>query len=565
METIVASKPQQHPAQADFRKFLFLVWTHLSLPAPTRVQYDIARYLQHGPKRSIISAFRGVGKSWITAAYVVWLLWCDPQVRILVVSASKERSDGFSIFVKRIINELPFLAHLQAGPGQRDSNVAFEVGPARADQAPSVKSLGITSQLTGSRADYIIADDVEIPANSYTQMQRDKLREQVKEFDDILKPKKGSRIVFLGTPQTEMSLYNALAEGSYDMRIWPAQYPNPVKVGDYHGRLAPLIADELEERPELAGSATDPERFTLEDLQERRAGHGAARYSLQFMLDTALSDADRYPLRLRDLVVMDLDKRVAPLNVVWCSAPDKVLNELPNFGFSGDRYHRPMWYDTDMAPYTGGIMGIDPSGNGPDETAYSVIKMLNGLLYASAFGGFKDGYGRETLLSLANIAKTNGVTKIVVENNFGMGMFARLLQPVLIEIGYPCTIEDRRSYARKEERIIDVLEPVMASHKLIVDKTAIEHDWETCGNEKERSLFYQMVRITNEKGALKFDDRLDVLALTVNEWMEQMILDADKEAEGEHSRRLEQAMKEFERYASDPFGKPAFSNSIFQR
>ena len=58
--------------KGDFRVFLSLVWRELNLPKPTRAQLAIAEYLQHGPKRLQISAFRGVGKSWITAAFVLW-------------------------------------------------------------------------------------------------------------------------------------------------------------------------------------------------------------------------------------------------------------------------------------------------------------------------------------------------------------------------------------------------------------------------------------------------------------------------------------------------------------
>ena len=85
--------PIEKDPLTDFRKFLFVVWDHLNLPKPTDVQYDIAKYVQHGPKRSIIEAFRGVGKSWITSAYVVWLLYMNPQLNILVVSASKTRTN----------------------------------------------------------------------------------------------------------------------------------------------------------------------------------------------------------------------------------------------------------------------------------------------------------------------------------------------------------------------------------------------------------------------------------------------------------------------------------------
>jgi hypothetical protein len=201
-----------HPVQQDFRKFMYLVWKTLNLPDPTPVQYDIASYLQNSPKRAVIEAFRGVGKSWITSAFVCWTLLNDPQKKILVVSASKERADAFASFVKRLINEMPILHHLKANEGQRDSMLSFDVGAALPDHSPSVKSCGITGQLTGSRADIIIADDIEVINNSATQVARDKLSELVKEFDAILKPLESSKIIYLGTPQTEMSLYNQLPE-----------------------------------------------------------------------------------------------------------------------------------------------------------------------------------------------------------------------------------------------------------------------------------------------------------------------------------------------------------------
>ena len=83
---------------------------------------------------------------------------------------------------------MPILAHLIPDDDQRQSKISFDVKPAAASHAPSVKSVGITGQLAGSRADIIIADDIEVPNNSMTQGQRDKLSEAVKEFDAILKP-----------------------------------------------------------------------------------------------------------------------------------------------------------------------------------------------------------------------------------------------------------------------------------------------------------------------------------------------------------------------------------------
>jgi hypothetical protein len=144
----------------DFRQFVYLVWQQINLPEPTPLQYDIAHFLQYGPNKICVEAFRGVGKSFITSAYACWELFNDPQKKILVVSASKNRADNFTTFTLQLIREMPLLQHLAPRAEQRSSRVEFDVGPATADQSPSVRSVGITSQIAGSRADIIISDDV---------------------------------------------------------------------------------------------------------------------------------------------------------------------------------------------------------------------------------------------------------------------------------------------------------------------------------------------------------------------------------------------------------------------
>ena len=77
--------------QDDFKVFLTALWQQLDLPPPTRAQYSIADYLQHGPKRLQIQAFRGVGKSWITGAFVLWTLFNNAEKKIMIISASLKR------------------------------------------------------------------------------------------------------------------------------------------------------------------------------------------------------------------------------------------------------------------------------------------------------------------------------------------------------------------------------------------------------------------------------------------------------------------------------------------
>lgn len=540
----------------DFRNFLYLVWKHLNLPEPTPVQYDIAEYLQHGPRREVIEAFRGVGKSYITSAFVVHQLLLNPEIKVLVVSASKNRADDFSTFTQRLINDMPVLHHLKPREEQRASKISFDVGPAGPSHSPSVKSVGITGQLSGSRADIIVADDIEIPNNSATQMMREKLAEAVKEFDAVLKP--DGRIIYLGTPQTEMSLYEELPNRGYEARIWPARYPSDAVRSRYSGRLAPMVGDLLDRDVEgLTGTPTDPKRFTDDDLLERELSYGRSGFSLQFMLDTSLSDADRYPLKLSDLIVMPMDNDKAPEKVMWGRNPANELKDLPNLGLAGDKYYGPQDTVGAYIDYTGSVMAIDPSGRGADETAYAVVKMLNGQLFITDAGGVKGGYSNETLQALAVIAKKNKINEVIVESNFGDGMFTELFKPVLHKV-YDVTVNEVRHSKQKELRIIDTLEPVMNQHRLAIDPKVIERDWQSVQNYSQEkapkyTLAYQMTRITKDRGALAHDDRLDALSMAVSYWVEQMASDADKAI---YDRKEELLMETLEKFSTNTLLKP---------
>jgi hypothetical protein len=565
------SKTEADPLKADFRNFLWAVWRYLelkdsfgNLADPTPIQYDIAHWLQHGPRRLVIEAFRGVGKSWVTSAFVCWLLYCNPQIKILVVSASKQRADDFSTFTLQLINGFPLLQHLIPGTDQRQSKIAFDVRPAKADHAPSVKSVGITGQIAGSRADVIVADDIEVPNNSDTQMKRDKLAEAIKEFDAVLKP--GGRVIFLGTPQTEQSIYNALPDRGYTIRIWPARFPKAAQREKIGARLAPMIAELLDANPALdevpgdpiRGHPTDPKRFSHEDLLERELSYGRQGFALQFMLDTSLSDADKYPLKLADLIVAALDPLRAATDFVWASGPQQVLDQLPAVGLQGDRFHAPAWMSADYTAYEGCVMFVDPSGRGRDETAYAVVKQLHGRLFLVAAGGFRAGYDEETLRQIMQIAKRHSVNLILTEPNYGGGMFTALLKGASQRY-YPCGVEDAKwSNTQKEARIIDTLEPVLMQHRLVVCPSVIEADYRSTeeypGEDVQRCrLFFQMTRITRDRGSLAFDDRLDALAGAVAYFLEVMARDSEKAAL-DHKEALKDA--ELERFMAHALGKP---------
>ena len=499
----------------DFRYFLTAVWTHLALPPPTRAQLCIAEYLQNGPKRLQIQAFRGVGKSWITAAFVLWTLFNNADKKVMVVSASKDRADAFSIFCQRLILEVPWLSHLKPkNDDQRWSRISFDVGPAAPHQAPSVKSVGITGQLTGSRADLMVLDDVEVPNNSMTELQREKLLQLVTECESILTPKPDSRIMFLGTPQTTFTVYNKLRERSYKPFVWPARYPR--KVAMYDGLLAPQLVTDLDKGNELTWKPTDT-RFRENDLLEREASMGRSNFMLQFMLDTSLSDAEKFPLKFADLIVTPINPTDAPENIIWCSSPENIIKDLPAVGLPADYFYSPMQFQGEWQPYQETICSVDPSGRGSDETVACYISQLNGFLYLHEVRAYRDGYTDNTLLDILKGCRKYKASTLLIESNFGDGIVAELFKKHCQTTKTLLNIEETRANVRKEDRIIDSLEPVLNQHRLVVDPSVIKWDYSSNPDAAPESrlqymLFYQMSRMCREKGAVKHDDRIDALA-----------------------------------------------------
>ena len=516
--------------QGDFKIFLQALWSQLDLPEPTRAQYSIADYLQHGPKRLQIQAFRGVGKSWITGAFVLWTLFNNPEKKIMIISASKERADNMSIFLQKLIIETPWLVHLRPkNDDARWSRISFDVN-CSPSQAPSVKSVGITGQLTGSRADLMILDDVEVPGNSMTEMMREKLLQLCTEAESILTPKEDSRIMYLGTPQTTFTIYRKLAERNYRPFVWPARVPR--KLANYEGLIAPQLQEDIDQGAD-PWSVTDPDRFSHEDLLEREASMGRSNFMLQFMLDTSLSDAEKFPLKMADLIVTSVNPKSAPDDIIWCSDPRNVLKELPTVGLPGDYFYSPMQIQGEWGDYQETICSVDPSGRGTDETAAAYISQRNGYLYLHEVRAYRDGYSDNTLLDILKGCKKYNVTKLVVETNFGDGLVAELFKKHLVQTQQGIDVEEVRANVRKEERIIDALEPILNQHRLVVDRSVIDWDYNSNKDDAPEKrllymLFYQMSRMCREKGAVRHDDRLDALAQGVKYFTDAMSISAQE-------------------------------------
>ena len=534
----------QHLA-SDFPFFCRELWKEIGLPDLADHQEQIARWLQNGPVRRGVRAFRGASKTWVTLGYCIWRLFRDPNERVLLVSKSEKHSKDSLFMARRWIGQVAWLQHLAPDKrgGQRDSATKFDVGPAPNDRTPSFTAASITGQIVGSRATLVVGDDCETGENTLTLEQRDRLRHQVTEFENIIIP--GDDIVFLGTPHHAESLYDKLADSGYIFQSWPARIPGK------DGQLDDLsvdLSDLVESGDMKIGDPVWPTRFTGEELDLREASEGRSTYAMQYQMLTHLGQGLECPLRLKDFIVQPVQRDRAPMTIAWGTTNDRGgttrLEEILSLGFGTDGFYAPIFFDEDWGSYTSTKMWIDPSGRGADKTAYAIVSHLNGFLWVKAVGGLEGGFGQNTLEGLAMQARLHNVREIYCESNFGQDMFLELFRPVLARNfapegddeypnGWGASLEGVRVHGQKEVRVITALEPPTNMHRVILDPSVAEN----------QALQRQITRITRERNCLKHDDEVESLAMCVKMWEEVLSTDPGRGAARKRANDIEENIR----------------------
>lgn len=528
-----------------FDKFLVDVIEDVMGFTCTDIQLDIGYYLEHGPKSRMIQAQRGQAKTTITAAYAVWRLIHDPTTRVLIVSAGEDMATQISNWIIQILTYMPELECMRPdkAAGDRTSIDAYDVHHSLkgAEKSPSIACLGVTANLQGFRADLLIADDIESGKNSRTAAMRAILLGITRDFTSICST---GDIVYLGTPQSIDSVYNTLPARGYDIRIWPGRYPTAKELPTYAGMLAPLLLARIQKDPSLqtgggadgsVGKPVDPVLLNERVLQKKIDDQGAAYFQLQHMLCTAMSDMERFPLKVGAIrfCAFDVPQRMGPMAFAHIRTdqhrvftPAEHPLKDPMYRVTGAEQHGLI---TDWAMY------IDSSGGGSngDELAYAVGGTLASRIFIPEVSGMPGGITEERLDALIEVIKRWKPKQIWIEKNFGNGALATVLRPKLVKAGVHCGVEDDWVTGQKELRIIDQLEPVLGAGKLVMAEELVQADWESTAQypaEKRSlySLFFQIARITRERNALVHEDRLDALASLVGKLSPAILTSEDK-------------------------------------
>lgn len=532
--------------------FLLFAQTIINLlitgnPNLNRVQADICKYLFGGPLYRMIQAQRGQAKTTLTAIYAVFRIIHAPHTRIVIFSQSGKRAKEIAGWVIKIFNNVDFLHFMlpDDSNGDRASIEAFEIHWALrgSDKSPSVACQSIEAGAQGMRADVLIADDVESLQNSRTTNGRELLEDVTKEFESI---NTHGDIIYLGTPQSVESIYNNLPSRGYDIRIWCGRYPTVEQEANYGSFLAPMLQQDMINDPSLRtgggankdqGKPTCPEMFSEGVLQTKETSQGKAKFQLQYMLNTKLSDEGRFPLRLADLIVSSIGATEGPVMPIWATGKQNLIENLPRFGNRNtDKFYSPISKTYEWLKYERSVMYIDTAGGGKnsgDEMAYAVIKLIGSYIYIADVGGFPGGYTEDKLMKLVNAAKDNDCKTVFIEKNYGNGAHASMLKP-LFEVHWPVTLEEVYETGQKELRIIDVIEPVLSSHRLIVSPELIQKDWDSTAiyaTDKRLmyTLFFQLCHITRAKDCLRHDDRLDALAGAIRQIVQSIDYDMQRQ------------------------------------
>lgn len=517
------------PIKQDFRNFLHVAWKYLGY-TDSELQYDIGHYLQHGPDRLMVTAMRGAGKSVITSAFIAWTLYCNPNATVLVASAASVRSRELIRFTRRML-EMPICQHLIPNEGDRDGADRFDCGArTNADKNPSVAAYGINAMITGTHVDLIVADDIETRGNSLTIDARDKLYSQSLEFESVLNP--GGRIVYLGTPQSISSVYIRMAK-HYAVRKWPAVYPS---LDDQDGivNLSPTLLQKIKDETVQPGDSTFPEKFSEITLLERQAIMGPTEWTLQMLLSTRLSDAMKYPLKAKDFIVYTTSGDMAPRNISWGTS---LPVQIPCAGLDGDRFYAPIYTDAVFESVSPKTMYVDPAGTGGDETGVAIGCALNGFLYVQLATGVPGGHGEENMIRIAKMALAFGVKRILVEPNYGDGMFTKALMPHVLRIcGQVAVEDDKRVLNTKEIRICDTVEAPLSNHRIVISEQ-VAHD---------EDFIYQLTHITRDPGCLRHDDRIDAFAGLVRSFSSHIQIDVVSRIEKADQAAREAAYRDFE-------------------
>lgn len=485
------------------------------------VNYDMLERLQHGEFPKGWVGNRGIGKSsFLNEILTAWRKYGRPDTCTLIVSKDKPTAKRFINGIKQRIKRYPWLKHLDAEKkkGYRWSDDELDVAPCSPIRQPSIASVATKGVTESNRCHFAIADDCETKQNTITPTARNNLEEFFSELMNLASWDPGSEYgggdgsgVFhwIGTYRHDFdSVYTRRAKKGDDVTAYPILVPGPGEIVPF---MSPAIREKIESGELGPGEIVAADVITPQRVAKLKR-EGNRVFKREHMLIPDASGSDKFPLRLDHTIVFPIDREMAPTRIAYghtAGNNSTLIEGIDLAGFDGDRFYGPAWVSEEREPYHRCVMSIDPAGAGVDLTGYAIAMSYSAKIHTPVVGGMggkNQPCDDQMLVKLVKIARNWGVSLIRIEMDWGGDPTLNMLRAVVDQLsvqpgkddqfvdGWSCQVEGFSAgrTLNKEQRILQVLEPLFASHRLVIDPAVAKNTrWQQ-----------QVTRLNSEKGAL---------------------------------------------------------------
>lgn len=415
-------------------KIFLAVWNRMQGLGTPAVHFRMADWLEGAwaaeERRLLLLAFRSSGKSTICGLFAAWLLFRNPDLRVLVLAADLTLARKMVRNVKKIIERHPMTAHLKPPRADQWGADRFTVNRKLELRDPSMLAKGITTNITGSRADIIICDDVEVPNTCDTAQKRADLRERLIESDFVLVP--GGTVLYIGTPHSWYSIYA-------DAPRCETGEERPFLDG--FSRKCIPVTDE-------AGESAWPERFTTADIERMKRSAGPNKFASQMMLT---------PVNIAE-------GRLDPSLLRFYEGCLHYSAELGELYLNGQRIvSASAWWDPSFG------------GKGGDASVLAAVfsdehgnRYLHSVKYIESDERDADDPAHQQCRKVAFMAQMLRLPSVAVEMN-GIGKFLpAILRQEVARLRAGCAVREMHSRVNKDIRILEAFDAVMAARMLYI-------------------------------------------------------------------------------------------------
>jgi len=420
---------------ADFKIFLAL-WNRAQGQETPAIHFRMADWLEsaweNDQRRLLLMAFRSSGKSTIAGLFSAWILYRNPDLRILVLAADLMLARKMVRNVKKTIERHPLTTHLKPQRADQWGADRFTVQRDLALRDPSMLAKGITTNITGSRADIIICDDVEVPNTCDSAQKRADLRERLAEVDFVLTP--GGTQFYIGTPHTLYTIYEET------MRVETGEERSFL---DGFARLKIPVQDE-------AGTSAWPEKYNQEDIARMNRSSGPNRFSSQMMLE---------PVNIAE-------GRLDPAALQFYEGHPHYSPELRKLYLNGMQIVScSAWWDPAFAVGRG------------DSSVFAIVfsdaegmRYMHKVQYVEADEFAAENVAEQQCKQIAFTAQLLRVPLITVETN-GIGkLLPSILRQELAKKRVPCGVKEVNNVRSKDIRILEAFDALLAARMLHVNQ-----------------------------------------------------------------------------------------------